>query len=64
MITVKCPNCDCTIHVDETNKRGKWIPCKLSKNIEGLECSECHEIWGHRFYYCPSCGTKNREESR
>ena len=52
-----CPTAD----VQEV-KHGRWEDNYVGDSIEGLYCTECGEICGCEFDYCPNCGAKMDEE--
>ena len=42
---------------------GRWVPTKAPFMNECEDCSVCgyRTVWGHRYNYCPNCGTKMME---
>ena len=41
---------------------GRWVPTKAPFMNECEDCSVCgyRTVWGHRYNYCPNCGTDMR----
>ena len=39
---------------------GRWVPTKAPFMNECEDCSVCgyRTVWGHRYNYCPNCGSK------
>ena len=42
---------------------GRWVSTKAPFMNECEDCSVCgyRTVWGHRYNYCPNCGTKMME---
>ena len=55
---------DCIRFMDAADvapvRHGRWVQTKAPFMNECEDCSVCgyRTVWGHRYNYCPNCGSK------